>query len=197
MPLTTFPVGVYSIAAFLYSTKPSCTPVPATWRCYPYTLYSTSQSGSQSTFNWIIAGTNSSSGLKYTISATDNPFALPFTNATLTLQERGTQDEHWGFSTTLPKVVYPDEVITADGSTARCYYNQSMVSGNLYTRRNATLGGGANEDDVWPGAVEIWQTADMAPTCFEVLNGNDGEKVQLTGASTSGMCQCMYADFQS
>jgi hypothetical protein len=197
--LTTFPTGTYTFTTYLLSLTTDCTSNPSTWRCYPYTLYADSPTTSIATLTWIISGTNTSdTGPQYTISSSPNPFALPFSNANLTLANKGTQNEYWGFETVMQKVVIPNEAITSDGSAARCYYNQSVVSAKLYTKKQTTLPGNetitASEkpEGAWPGAVEIWQRASGEPGCFQDM---DGARVVLQGGGGGGECECEYGDF--
>jgi hypothetical protein len=200
--LTAFPVGAYTLLTYLLTQTSACTPNPATWRCYPYTLYSASQTGSLTTLDWIVSGTNTSAGPKYSIASSSNPFALPFSDAQFTLSNKGSPDEHWSFITVLEKVVYPDAVITSNGNAARCYYNDSMISAKLYTKRQKMLPGNevvSADEKVkgsWPGAVEIWQTSSQPPVCFEVVGGQDRARVLVEGAVTEADCKCEYADFQ-
>ncbi len=147
------------------------------------------------TLDWVISGQNVSGDAQYSISATSNPFALPFNNASLTLVDQGTSDARWTFQTVLQKVVIPDASITADGSTARCYYNSSMLVGELFTKRAPDLRTGSGNDQWWPNAVQITQTANNKPDCWKMVNGEDTERVDISGVG-SGDCSCDYADFE-
>lgn len=195
-PLTAYPVGTYTLQPYLLSTNSSCTPNPNTWRCYPYQTYSSSPTNSMTTLNWVISGTNISGRAAYSISASSNPFALPFSNADLKLVDTGTADERYTFSTILEKVVVPDAVITSDGSTARCYYNGSTLIGDLYTKKSPDLRTGSGNDQWWPHAVQVRQVANSAPDCWKTVNGMDVERVNI-GSGGNGECECEYADFGS
>ncbi|KAF2719597.1 hypothetical protein K431DRAFT_347816 [Polychaeton citri CBS 116435] len=98
-PQQPFPIGQWRIVTNLRSLATNCTSNPATWRCYPYTVYDSSNpsssGASQATFDWIITNTSeifasdttaqvpSDGSANLSISATDNPFSVSFTNQTL------------------------------------------------------------------------------------------------------------------
>ena len=146
------------------------------------------------TLSWVIAGQNVSGIVQYSISASSNPFALPFNNASLRLVDQDLASERWTFQTVLEKVVIPDASITSDGSTAQCYYNSSMLIGDLYTKRAPDLRNGPVNDQWWPHAMQVTQVADSKPDCWKMINGVDVERVELSG-NASGECSCDYADF--
>ncbi len=98
--------------------------------------------------------------------------------------------------------MYPDASITSDGAAARCYFNNSVVTAKLYTRKqttlpnNETLPESQKPKGSWPGAVEMWQTSPDPPDCYEFVGGQDGAKVQLGESGNGGECVCGYADFE-
>jgi hypothetical protein len=110
-PTQQLPLGQYSFVTNLRAQQTNCTSNPATWRCYPYTNLDpsnpTTNATSQSTFNWIIRNTSaiyatndtpsstpSAGGIpaNLTLSSTNNPFALTFTNQSLTYHHSSDDD---------------------------------------------------------------------------------------------------------
>ncbi|MCJ1409114.1 hypothetical protein MMC19_003192 [Ptychographa xylographoides] len=212
-PNAPFPAGSYSLNTFLDSTSTSCTSNAATWRCYPYSIYNDSAAASMATFNWIIAG--DANGL--TISSTDNPFAINFVNASLTLVDQGTVNERYMFSIPINKVVRPSTPITTDNSMASCQYNNTQFQASLYTHMasmyppNATASASASSSGPdasassngftsWPYAVEVIQSIGGGvdvPSCYEVNNGNLGAPVTrgITPQPPSDFCSCTYKNY--
>ena len=205
-----FPAGSFAITTFLDNISTNCTSNPATWRCYPYMTYSSSQSGSLATFNWIISPNNGSNST-YTISSTDNPFAIVFSNATLSLVDAGTSQERYTFSIPLQKKVSPSTAITTDNAAASCYYDNAQLEASLYTKMlntyNATSQnsstastGSADTFQAWPFAAEVAQTATggaNVPTCYEGVEGTNGDRITngLTPQPSTDTCACEYKNF--
>lgn len=203
-PPPVFPAGSFSFETFLDTDVSDCTPNPSTWRCYPYQTYNQSQSGSATIFNWIItpAAINSSD---YLISSTNNPFALEFTNATLKLESAGESTEAYTFQLDMQKVVVPSAPLTADGVTTNCFYNSTTFSATLYTKKastysitNGTSSSSSQAFKPWPYAVEVSQVADGGngtPDCYEVVNGNIGQRVTVGTEPVSQQCVCSYQNY--
>ena len=168
------------------------------------------------TFNWII--TNSSSmGGNYTISSTDNPFAINFTNASLALVDAGSSTERYTFSIPINKSVVPSPAITSEMAT--CYFNNTNFEASLYTRlaksypensssvstssspsSNATVGdGSAGGFEAWPYAVEVTQSiggGTGVPDCYITVNGNIGERISsLNPEASADLCSCEYKNW--
>ena len=202
-----FPAGSYSIPTVLAAVDTSCTSNAATWRCYPYTSYSANDSSSRAasaaTFSWSVI----SSGLSdssYLISSAANPFAPTFINATLTTVDLGLDTEAYHFS--IPKMqilVVPDIPLTDDGAADRCYYNQTMFEGWLYTKMAKTypespISDSETVNQPWPFAVKIQETitgGTGVPDCYKSVNGQDGSRVIIAPGSSNQACECGYQNF--
>ena len=208
-PKPKFPVGSYSLTTFLGTVATACTPDAATWRCYPYETYNESSTGSQTTFNWVISPSHSSStsSSNLTVSSSNNPFALTFTNATLSLVNQGTANEAYSFSVPMQKIVVPTTALTSDGSTTECLYNNTIFQASLYTKKSKTYPPGAQNGVVdttkqygaWPYAVDVEQAIGAGsgvPDCYKVVNGVRGDKVDIgTVTSARSTCMCLYQNY--
>lgn len=217
-PSNSFPAGTYSISTFLSTISAACTSNPSTWRCYPYATYAQSTIASLTTFNWIISSSGRSDA-NFLISSSDNPFALSFANASLTLVDSGLNTEAYAFSVpNLQKVVIPVQALTEDGATDSCYFNNTLFEARLYTKMpksyppDTSVGGGGSSNgrpgqsqgqsqdqgNDWPFAVEMKQSigaGDGVPDCYKSLNGADGEHVGVAATSGNGECNCAYQNF--
>lgn len=223
-PIQLFPIGQYSFLTTLRAQQTNCTSNPATWRCYPYTVFDSSDSSSaqssQSTFDWIVCNTSaiyatntttspSNVPANLTISSTNNPFALSFTAQGMTYIDSDDDDPNTGppkltFSFTLPKIVVPTAALTADNAATQCYFNNTVLSGTLYLAETSgsslsnTTDAGSYE--TWPYAVEIVQSSkggQGTPECFEVVNGVVGDRV-VQGLEPRGEedeCRCEYRNY--
>jgi hypothetical protein len=206
-----FPAGTYAIPVFLTDVSTNCTSISPTWACYPYQTYDQNESSSMATFNWIITADNSNSN--FTLGTSENPFAPTFSNVPLTLQNPNAPDEHYAFSLNLFKKVVPDATITNDGSNANCYYNNTIFSGVLYTKKppqTTTLSNGNNTGSMnsnnsdwkpWPYAVNVTQSisgGQNVPNCYEFgNNGADGPRVTngLEPQPANQICECKWMNF--
>lgn len=199
-----FPAGSYAFDTYLLTVSTDCTPNPNTWRCYPYATYGEVGSGADSTFNWVITPT-AENGTDYVISSTNNPFALDFTNATLTMTDPGQSSEAYRFSVNMQKMVIPNVTLTADGASTDCFYNGTMLSAVLYTKKektypaqNKTSPSTAEAYLPWPYAVEVQQVASGGagvPDCYKMINGNTGEHVTVGTEPANQTCQCVYENY--
>ena len=222
-----FPLGEYSLVTALRAVDTSCTPNPATWRCYPYSVYDPSDPAtaetSMATFNWILSNTSSiyptddtavttsTVGIpaNLTISSTNNPFSVTFTNESLTYinEEGNSTSARFTFGFQMHKSVIPSASITPNNAATQCYYNSTTFVGTLYlnTRSNyPTIDVGENDGGAgytrWPYAVEIQQSSSGGqdtPTCYETFNGQLGNKVLTLGDAqpVSSQCLCGYRNY--
>jgi len=219
-PTGPFPIGAYAITAFLTNTSTACTSNTATWSCYPYTTYSTSATGSESTYNWYITASSTNPN-NYQISSQNNSFSsVVFTNSSLTLTDANTQNERYTFSIPhLVKSVVPAVSISNDNTLSTCFYNSTTLTASLYTRMNATLtdsngaqptgmtmqseaaGDGIVFNKPWPGAVMIEQTANAGnevPNCYRNVNAKPdfAEPANVPAVTGGGgECSCLYMDY--
>ncbi|KAI6825700.1 hypothetical protein KC340_g10770 [Hortaea werneckii] len=222
-----FPLGEYSLVTALRAVDTSCTPNPATWRCYPYSVYYPSDPAtadtSMATFNWILSNTSSiyrtndtaittsAAGIpaNLSISSTNNPFSVTFTNESLTyVNEQGNSTSaRFTFSFQMHKSVIPSASITSNNAATQCYYNSTRFVGTLYldARSNyPTSDAGRNDGGAgytrWPYAVEIQQSSSGGqdvPTCYETFNGQMGDKILTLGDARpdSSQCRCSYRNY--
>ena len=212
-PRPEFPIGSYSLTTFLDTVATGCTPNDDTWRCYPYQTYNESTTGSQTVFNWVITSSDPSSSTSSSaattsllISSSNNPFALTFTNASLTLVNQGTSNEAYSFSVPMEKIVVPTVAITADGSSAECVYTHTMFQASLFRRKAKTYPAGVQSGvmtqqayGAWPYAVQIEEVIGAGsgvPECYKVNNGVRGAKVDIgTVANSRNVCMCLYQNY--
>lgn len=205
MQNNSFPAGSYTFTTFLDTVQSDCTSNSATWQCYPYTTYNQSASGAKATFNWIITQTDLSDA-SYVVSSSDNPFALIFDNATLTLVDAGLPTEAYTFQVAMDKQVIPTAALTNDNSAAVCNYNDTTFSAMLYTQMGATYPSGAsNQANVtsgpfqsWPNAVSVQQVISggvNVPICYRTKNGNQGDKIDVKTEPAQSSCRCAYQNF--
>ncbi|KAI7260654.1 hypothetical protein KC343_g3560 [Hortaea werneckii] len=222
-----FPLGEYSLVTALHAVNTSCTPNPATWRCYPYSVYDSSDpttaDSSMATFNWILSNTSAvyltndttditpAAGIpaNLTISSTNNPFSVTFTNETLTYinEEGNSTSARLTFSFQMHKSVIPSASITSNNAATQCYFNSTTFVGTMYLNArssypasNAEGNDGAGGHTRWPYAVEIQQSSpggQHVPTCYETYNGQLGDEVLTVGDAQpdASQCLCSYRNY--
>ncbi|KAK1819799.1 hypothetical protein LTR12_005825 [Friedmanniomyces endolithicus] len=222
-PIQQFPLGEYSMITALRTVATNCTSNPSTWRCYPCTIHDPSDgstnTSSLASFNWIIStyATNLTTSMSsqntpsnLTISSTNNPFSITFTNQSLLYTpatSTNTTSAHYTFSFTQSKSVIPSTSLLSSGAAAECFYNSTIFTGTLYLDAASTFPGEslANETGIggytpWPYAVEISQTsgggADV-PACYEMVNGGVGQRIltATTAEAGSAECVCDYRNY--
>ncbi|KAI7202179.1 hypothetical protein D0869_04404 [Hortaea werneckii] len=216
-----FPLGEYSLVTALRALDTNCTPNPATWRCYPYSFYDPSDPAtadtSMATFNWILSNTSSiyptndttvttsAAGIpaNLTISSTNNPFSVTFTNESLTyVNEQGNSTSaRFTFNFRMHKSVIPSASITSNNAATQCYYNSTKFVGTLYLNARSdypTIDAGENDGGAgytrWPYVVEIQQSSpggQDVPTCYETFNGQVGNKILTLGDAQPDTSQCL------
>jgi len=208
-----FPAGSYTFTTFLDTVKTACTSNSASWKCEPSVTYSENPTNSEATFNWIIAA----SGPNFTIASTDNPFAINFSNATLSLLDPGSADERYTFTTTVQKVVFPSFAV-------KCFYNTTQFTADLYTKKaksypsnstsasaTASAAGAAETNGAAGapagGAFAEWNFAVYAtqsigggvdvPECYNLNNGQTGSRVTsgYTVEPAGDFCSCAYKNY--
>lgn len=221
-PIQQFPLGQYSFVTTLRAQQTECTSNPATWRCYPYAIFDSSDpstsASSQSTFDWIIRNTSdvyasnvtsptSPEGISanLTISSTNNPFAITFTPQALSFYSSNSNatSSRLTFELTLPKVVVPTSAITPNNAVTQCFFNSTTLSGSIYLsaeRDSVASSGNIGSYEKWPYAVEIVQSSPSGqntPECYEMVNGGLGERVQdgLDPVAEGGECRCEYRNY--
>ncbi len=204
-PNAPFPQGSYSFETFLQSINAGCTTDPRAWTCFPFRTYRESSEISAITFNWIIESSESSPS-NYSITSSENPFAVEFKSVPLRLLDQGTPTERFVFQLETDKIVLPDGSIGNDPSRASCYYNGTTFDAALYTRRSKTdasasappppAPAGGTAFRPWPYAVQVVQSISgrpNVPTCYKLVNGRRGDQLDVR-IGASGMCSCRYQD---
>lgn len=227
VPIQQLPLGQYSFVTSLRAQQTNCTANPATWRCYPYTVLDPSNPStnttSQSTFNWIIRNesaiyatkdtpSTSSAGIpsNLTLSSTNNPFALTFTNQSLTYHssDENASPPMLTFSFTLPKTVVPTSAIASDNAATQCFFNNTILSGRIYLAASSSSSqspqsgsaSSAGNSEQWPYGVEVLQGSaggEGTPDCYKTVNGGLGESVTegLAPLGEGEECRCEYGSF--
>ena len=211
-----FPAGSHTFTTFLDSTSTNCTSNSASWTCQPSVTYATSPSKAQATFNWIISATGPGASPSFTISSTDNPFAIDFSDATLSLIDQGSDQERYTFTTIVQKAVFPT-------FNVKCFYNETRFSANMYTKKpksyptNSTAAttssaatpaaptdgagvpsGGAFAN--WNYAVDATQSIGGGvdvPACYSMNNGVMGNRITdgYTVEPAGNFCSCAYKNY--
>ena len=214
------PLGQYSFSTTLRAQQTNCSSNPATWRCYPYTVFNPSDSGTQasslSTFDWIIRNTSTiyatsttpntqTSGVpaNLTISSTDNPFALAFEAQELTYHaDSNATSPRFTFEFTLPKVVVPTSALTSSNAVTQCYFNSTVLSGTIYLAGSldpSTTSTTSSSYEDWPYPVEIVQSSpggEGIPDCYETVDGKVGARVEgLQPEAEGDECRCEYRNY--
>jgi hypothetical protein len=194
---TTFPAGSYSIETFLDTVATNCTSNSATWTCYPYITYASSPSQSAATFDWIISPVEGSPN--YTVSSTQNYFSIVFSNATMSLMNAGTDQEHYFFQINMQKPTKPATALTSSNVASTCYFNQTTFHAYLYTKMektypsNSTTSTNTTEAFTpWPYAAKIEQVTGAAagtPTCVD-SSGNVLGNFSVSDGTQ--LCDCLY-----
>ena len=136
-----------------------------------------------------------------------------FSNVTLDLLDKNLQTERYHFSTPFQKIVTPDYALNV-----RCYYNDTILEGDLYTRLKqvysdvsytstlasstptpsaVSFSGGQN---LWPFAAEIKLShggGSDVPDCRQLTDGKLGTALteDLHSRAPTEMCSCFYKNF--
>lgn len=138
-----------------------------------------------------------------------------FSNVTLDLLDQNLQTERYHFSTSFQKIVTPSYALNV-----RCYYNDTILEADLYTRLKqvypdmtstravasstptpsaVSFSGGQN---LWPFAAEIKVShggGSDVPDCHTLTNGKLGPRLteELHTRAPTDMCSCFYQNFNS
>lgn len=220
-----FPLGQYSIVTALKTVNTSCTSNPNTWTCDPSTVYDAQSpstfNASMAEFQWMITNTSStfaSNGTattpdagvpaNLTISTTDNPLSISFSNKSLTYINPASNSsaERYTFSFTMAKSVIPSIDISGTGTRSECYFNQTTFTGTLYLSEPRTYPNNSTttSNAEWPYAIEITQSSpggqsggQIIPACYSYVNGVDESLIDagLSAESTDSQCECGYRNF--
>ena len=200
-----FPLGSWSFTVFLTLSASACASVADTWTCFPGALYSESSSGSQYTFNWIISNTSLTD---YVVASSKDPFSAGFPNTTLTLVDANTPNEHYSFTArNLVQQVWPATPLTNDNSLATCFFNSTVLTGAMYTKKPSSMSASAASMmstnsgifQQWPYAANISLAANggsEVPNCYKTVNNQPvGKQITLATEPASRQCSCVYENF--
>lgn len=217
-----FPIGEYTMLTALKDVSTDCTSNAETWTCYPRTVYDPSNptsSASLATFNWVLKNTSTTFATMGTgpttdqgipanisISSTDNPLSISFTDQTLTYiaSDSNSSSARLTFSFPMEKSVFPATSLTGDNMATQCYFNQTIFTGTLFlsAARNypSDNSNSTSTSMQWPYAVEASQSSaggEDSPACYEYMNGVNGNRVTtgLTAQPESSQCSCDYRNF--
>jgi hypothetical protein len=145
------------------------------------------------------------------ISAASNPFVPQFSNVTLSLLDSDLATERLTFNFPMNAAVVPSSPLNSStNAAATCYFNHTVVSATLWTRKPAeyprnltsSVSSGGNGThastnfDNWPYAVQLAQVAGSGtgtPDCRD-LSGRPVGSYELP-VGTSGDCSCSYSNF--
>ncbi|GAB7351772.1 hypothetical protein MBLNU459_g2347t1 [Dothideomycetes sp. NU459] len=220
-----FPLGEYSVNAALRQVQTNCTSNAATWRCFPYSIYSPSDpstaSASLSPFNWILSNTSSifasnsttkstdSAGIpaNISVSSSSNPFSITFSSIPLVYLNNDTRPRYI-FNHTMSQQVIPSSALTSSNTASTCFFNDTLLLGTLYlsaspvsdfppaSLANSSLGGYTS----WPFAASLRQVAAGGadvPACYETDNGAVGSRITGIFAEESAdeQCVCEWASY--
>ena len=123
------------------------------------------------------------------------------------MTNNGQSSEAYRFAVNMQKTVIPNVTLTADGASTNCFYNGTIFSAVLYTKKektyptqNKTSPSATAAYLPWPYAVEVQQVASGGagvPDCYKMINGNTGQHVTIGTGSDSQNCQCMYQNYDT
>lgn len=200
-----FPAGSYAFNTALANISTSCTSNANTFRCYPFTTYNASGTGAAATFSWTITQVAASPTAQYMISAQANPFVPQFQNISLAVSGLDTESERLTFSFPLNLAITPAAAIDSSNSAATCWFNSTIMSATIYTRRRAeypanmtssvTATNPSSSFDPWPFAVEIEQKASSGPGIPDCVNSKGLSLGDFAVQGGQGNCGCVYSNF--
>jgi hypothetical protein len=130
-----FPVGTYSIVAFLDTVATGCTGNNATWTCAPFTDYYSDPQKALTVINWEITGSSGS----YKISSKGtSDLDTTFQNAPLELLDEGKDAERFRFQISRTKTVNMTGSIGSAKGNFECDYGATNLQAYLYTKMART-----------------------------------------------------------
>ncbi|KAF3002593.1 hypothetical protein E8E13_008376 [Curvularia kusanoi] len=193
-----FPVGAYSIVAFLDTVATGCTSNNATWTCAPFTDYYSDPQRALAVINWEITG----SAGAYKISSKDqSDLYTTFQNAPLDLLDQGKDTERYRFQISRTKSVNMTGTIGNAKGDFECDYGATNLQAYLYTKMartypDDTISVPNAPNTVWPYAVRIEQAVgggENVPSCTK----SSGEKVTsgLKAQDAGSLCSCLYKNW--
>ncbi|KAL9125508.1 MAG: hypothetical protein Q9217_005295 [Psora testacea] len=209
-----FPAGSYTFTTFLNTISKDCTSNSASWSCEPSVTYESDPVNSKAQFNWIITATNTTPAAapNFTISSTNNPFAIDFKDASLNLMDEGTDTERYTFETQVQKIVFP-----TNSFAIKCFYNDTQFSADLYTKKTRTFPSNATTSPInaasattrtgngasyaeWEFAVDAAQSIGGGvdvPDCYQYNNRQIGAKITsgYEEQELNEFCSCTYRNY--
>jgi hypothetical protein len=152
--------------------------------------------GASTTFDWEIRRFDDHT---YTITSKGNPFAMDFTNVSMSMQDYNKPTERLEFSLYLEKTVTPSDAGSTTNRAAKCSYKDTKLDATLFTRKRGSAVFNPPKYSVknaaWPGDVEIVQSLKSTigqPVC------QDAKGRQIADVGTGlGTCECLYSNAES
>lgn len=198
---TLFPAGSYSFTTALANVSTGCTTDPSVFRCPPFTTYSSSPQNSSMTFHWTITPVTRYS---YAISSKPNDPAPSFADLPLTILDANQYAERLVFNLTTAK-----QVAALSRGRATCWFNQTVTSVTLWTRKRASYyfppGGASSPPPAphqtaggfapWPYMVEIGEVQRGGPGVPDCRDDAGESVVGAEKLGAGGECGCFYANF--
>lgn len=211
-----FPLGTYSIVAFLDTVATGCTGNNATWTCAPFTDYYSDPQKALTVIDWEITGSSGS----YKISSKGaSDLDTTFQNAPLDLLDQGKDTERYRFQISRTKTVNMTGSIGSAKGTFECDYGATNLQAYLYTKMTRsypddTISVPNAANTVWPygkqhqtptqsktqmlthSAVRIEQAVgggENVPSCTK----STGEKITsgIKAQDAGSLCSCLYKNW--
>jgi hypothetical protein len=198
-----FPAGSWSFTTALTAVSTDCTSNPATFSCFPGSVYSAgAPNASAALWHWTITPLNS---YAYAISSSANPFAPVFDNVPLTLVDGNQYTERLVFNFTLALPTVPAiDLVPGQHSAATCTFRTTVLSATLWTRTRADYPASiaavpepkeaSTNFAPWPFQVDIAEVQAPGagvPECVDTRGATLGDFSRAGG----GSCGCWYANF--
>lgn len=211
-----FPLGTYSIVAFLDTVATGCTGNNATWTCAPFTDYYSDPQKALTVIDWEITGSSGS----YKISSKGtSDLDTTFQNAPLDLLDQGKDTERYRFQISRTKTVNMTGSIGSAKGNFECDYGATNLQAYLYTKMTRsypddTISVPNAANTVWPygkqqqtstqsetrmlthAAVRIEQAVgggENVPSCTK----STGEKITsgIKAQDAGSLCSCLYKNW--
>lgn len=148
-----FPLGTYSLIAFLDTVQSACTANNATWACTPNTNYYDDPQKALTILTWTISG--SAGAYEISSKGQDATFGTIFQNEQLNLLDAGKDTERYRFQLSRTKTVNMTGSIGDQSGSFECDYGATTIQGSLYTKMartypQDTIAVGNTDNPNWP-----------------------------------------------
>jgi len=153
---------------------------------------------------------------EYGISAAPNPFVPQFRNVSLDLVDGNQDSERLVFEIgKMALEVVPIEPVAGDNNSTSgnkatiCYFNDTVLTATIWTRRRAeypanlttsvdNLGNGTHTSvdyDIWPYAVEVSQVVRVGASVPDCRDADGNPVGNFEVPQPSNECGCWYRNF--